>query len=206
MKPGPLAVAAAAALALAAGAQPIQFDNEALGAPQGWDCGVTGQGRPHWAVRADPSRSQGRALLQSGVGTFPWCVRPDSVIANGYVATIFVPVSGRQGQSGGVVWRWKSGDDYYVARASALENNLSLYYVEHGRRWMLKYEYVTVTRGRPHVLRADFVGSTIYISFDGQLYIVWHDEHINGSGAVGVWTQADSVTAFREFWYGNAPR
>jgi len=33
-----------------------------------------------------------------------------------------------------VVWRWQDGDHYYVARANALENNVSLYYTEGGGR------------------------------------------------------------------------
>ena len=36
-------------------------------------------------------------------------------------------------QAGGIVWRWKNGNNYYVARANALENNVSLYYTEKGR-------------------------------------------------------------------------
>jgi len=40
----------------------------------------------------------------------------------------FLPVSGREDQAGGIVWRFKDGDNYYVARANALENNVSLYY------------------------------------------------------------------------------
>jgi hypothetical protein len=32
-----------------------------------------------------------------------------------------------------VVWRW-DGDNYYVARANALEDNVSLYYTQNGRR------------------------------------------------------------------------
>ena len=45
-----------------------------------------------------------------------------------------VPLAGKQDQAGGLVWRWKDGDNYYVARANALENNVSLYYTERGRR------------------------------------------------------------------------
>ena len=37
------------------------------------------------------------------------------------------------------MWRWKDGDNYYVARANALENNVSLYYTANGRRNTIKY-------------------------------------------------------------------
>jgi hypothetical protein len=202
MKQGTLAVAAAT-VATVAGAQTIRFDNEAPNAPPaGWTCGVTGRGSPHWSVQADPTRAGGHVLLQSGSGTFPWCVRPDAAIADGFVEARFVPLSGREDQAGGVVWRWKDGDNYYVARANALEGNVSLYYTEHGSRKTLKYVDAPVARGQPHVLRVEFAGDRIGVTLDGHRYIDAHDTHITGAGAVGVWTKADSVTAFSEFSYG----
>jgi hypothetical protein len=157
-------------------------------------------------VQPDPSRAGGQVLLQSGSGTFPWCVRPDTAIADGFIETSFIPLSGREDQAGGVLWRWKDGDNYYVARANALENNVSLYYTEHGARKTLKYVDAPVARGQPHVLRVEFAGDRIGVSLDGRRYIDLRDEHISGAGAVGVWTKADSVTAFSEFRYGNAGR
>ena len=37
---------------------------------------------------------------------------------------------------------------------------------------------------------------------DGKLYIEAEDEHIREADAAGVWTKADSVTAFDDFFYG----
>lgn len=206
MKQAIVGVAAAAAAAWA-GAQTIRFDNEAPGAvPQGWTCGVTGRGHPHWSVQPDATRPGTRVLLQDGSGTFPWCVRADAAITDGFVEAHFVPLSGREDQAGGVVWRWKDGDNYYVARANALENNVSLYYTEHGSRKTLKYVDAPVARGLPHVLRVEFVGDRIAVTLDGTRYIDVRDAHINGGGGVGVWTKADSVTAFTEFSFGHAAR
>src|SRR4051812_36644656 len=112
---------AAAATAVFAGAQTIRFDNDPPGAaPAGWTCGVTGRGSPRWTV--EPAPGGGRMLLQGGSGTFPWCVRSGTALADGFVEAKFQPISGREDQAGGVVWRWKDGDNYYVARANALEN------------------------------------------------------------------------------------
>jgi hypothetical protein len=44
------------------------------------------------------------------------------------------------------------------------------------------------------------------VSLDGKRYIQADDSHIAGPGAVGVWTKADSVTAFDDFAYGAATR
>jgi len=56
------------------------------------------------------------------------------------------------------------------------------------------------------VLRAEFAGTMIRIALDGKVYIEVHDTHIAGPGAVGLWTKADSVTAFDDFGYGPSSR
>jgi hypothetical protein len=197
---------AGAALAGTAGAQTLHFDDDAVGAPPpGWTCGLTGRGNPKWTVEAHPSHPNGKVLLQSGSGTFPWCVRTGTAIADGFVETRFVPISGREDQAGGVMWRWKDGDNYYVARANALEDNVSLYYTERGSRKTIKYVDAPVARNTPHVLRVEFAGDRISVFLDGKRYIDERDSHISGPGAVGVWTKADSVTAFSEFSWGSQP-
>jgi len=145
-------------------------------------------------------------LRQSGTATFPWCVRTDTKLSDGWVEVKFKPISGKEDQAGGVVWRWQDGDNYYVARANALENNVSLYYTARGIRKTLKYVDAPVARGQWHTLHVDFAGSKIGVSLDGKRYIEFDDSHITGSGAVGVWTKADSVTAFDEFGFGTGPR
>jgi len=99
------------------------------------------------------------------------------------------------------VWRWKDGDNYYVARANALENNVSLYYTEKGRRITLKYVDAPVPAKAWHTLAVEFSGTRIRVALDGKVYIELDDSHIQGAGAVGLWTKADSVTAFDDFSY-----
>lgn len=185
-------------------AQAASFDSEAVGTiPAGWICAVTGSGSPRWAVAADPSApSKPNVLQQTGSGTFPWCVKNGTSLSDGFVEVKFKSISGREDQAGGVVWRWKDGDNYYVARANALENNVSLYYNERGRRKTLKYVDAPVALGSWHTLRVEFVGTRIAVLLNGKRYIELDDSHISGLGAVGVWTKADSVTAFDDFAYG----
>ena len=192
------------ALAAGAGATTLTFDQDRAGAlPAGWIAGVTGSGAPRWTVEADlaaPSGSQ--VLKQSGHGTFPWCVRKDVLLADGFVAVKFKPLSGREDQAGGLVWRWQDSDHYYVARANALENNVSLYYTESGRRKTLKYVDAPVAGNQWHVLRVEFRGARIRVLLDGTSYIDVEDNHISAAGSVGVWTKADSVTLFDDFSFG----
>ena len=123
---------ASATFAAGAYGATIGFDREPPGTPpSGWIAGVTGRGVPHWSVEADPGApSPPNVLRQSGTGDFPWCVKQGTSIADGFVEVKFKSITGREDQAGGVVWRWKDGDNYYVARANALENNVSLYYTE----------------------------------------------------------------------------
>ena len=187
-------------------AQTTSFDTDQLGAPPaGWTCGVTGKGSPHWAVATEPGATA-KVLLQNGSGTFPWCVKSETALADGFVEVKFKPISGREDQAGGVVWRWKDSDHYYVARANALENNVSLYYTERGSRKTIKYVDAPVARDAWHVLRVDFAATHVVVSLDGKRYIEVDDGHIAGPGAVGVWTKADSVTAFKDFAFGATPR
>ena len=108
--------------ATAALADTDNFDQAPTGSPPpNWTCGVTGQGSPVWKVETDPSApSKPNVLKQSGSGTFPWCVRKDVSLADGYVEVKFKPLEGREDQAGGLVWRWKDGDDYYIARCCTL--------------------------------------------------------------------------------------
>ena len=188
-------------------AETFSFDRDTPGAlPAGWRAGVTGRGSPKWSVEADASApSKPNVLKQAGSGTFPWCVRPDVSLADGYVEVRFKPLTGREDQAGGLVWRWKDGDNYYVARANALEDNVSLYYTANGRRNTLKYVDAPVPGNVWHTLRVEFAGKRIRVSLDGKPYIEVDDGHIAGAGAVGVWTKADSVTLFDDFSYGAAP-
>ena len=189
----------------AAFAETIGFDTDALGAlPKGWRQGVTGKGAPQWSVRKDPSApSQPHVLQQSGSGTFPWCVLPDAQVENGFVEVRFKPLSGSDDQAGGVIWRWKDGNNYYVARANALENNVSLYHTTGGRRITIKYVDAPVAKNVWHTLRVEFSGKRIKVALNGKTCIDLEDAHIGGAGAVGVWTKADSVTSFDDFSYGS---
>ena len=187
-------------------AETINFDRDEVGkVPMGWTAGVTGRGSPKWLVQADPTApSKPNVLMQSGQGTFPWCVKKDVSIGDGFVEVKFRSISGREDEAGGLVWRWKDGDNYYVARANALENNVSLYHTTGGHRITIKYVDAPVARNQWHTLRVEFNGKKIKVLLDGKVYVDLEDSHISGPGAVGVWTKADSVTAFDDFSYGES--
>jgi hypothetical protein len=167
--------------------------------PTGWIAGVTGSGRHQWRIETDASApSQPNVLIQRATGDFPWIVSP-LTIESGLVEVRFKPLQGKEDQAGGLVWRWKDGNNYYVARANALENNLALYYVVKGRRTTILYVDAPVAANVWHVLAVEFSGPRIAVSLDGRRLIDVQDTHLAGAGAVGLWTKADSVTAFDDF-------
>jgi hypothetical protein len=188
-------------LAVPALAEIDRFDAARPGAPPAdWLCGVTGSGAPRWEVVAEAGAPSGANVLkQSGTGTFPWCVKRASAIADGHVEVKFKPIAGREDQAAGVVWRWKDANTYYVARANALENNVALYYTERGRRITIVYVDAPVRANAWQTLRVEFAGTRIRVLLDGRALIERDDARIAGPGAVGVWTKADSVTAFDDF-------
>jgi len=186
-------------------ADTVNFDQGAVGSlPSGWVAGVTGRGTPKWTIEADPTApSPPNVLKQSGAGAFPWCVKQGTALNDGMVEVKFKPISGTEDQAAGLVWRWKDGDNYYVARVNALENNLSLYCTRNGRRNTIKYVDAPVAKNQWHALRVEFAAKRIRVLLDGKQYIELDDDCMGGPGAVGVWTKADSVTAFDDFGYGE---
>src|SRR4029450_12368763 len=69
---------------LPAGAEKIGFDQESVGSlPRHRTAGVTGQGGSKWTIEADPTApSAPNVLRQSGVGTFPWCIKKGIALAD----------------------------------------------------------------------------------------------------------------------------
>lgn len=199
-------------LLTAATGQTVNFDDAKVGAPPpGWTATQTGQGQARWAVVADASApSKPNVLKQSGVATFPVCLKDDTNLKDGFVEVKFKPVSGREDQAGGLVWRAKDANNYYIFRANANENNAVLYKTVNGRRTPLdivgrKGGYGVrerVASGQWHTLRVEFAGNRFQAFFDGKHEFDVEDSTFNGPGKVGVWTKADSVTLFDDFSYG----
>src|SRR5438309_1963538 len=129
-----------AAMALAAGAaapgETVNFDNAEAGkAPAGWTATQTGKGAAKWTVEKDASApSKPNVLKQSGEATYPVCLKDDAHLADGFVEVKFKPIAGKEDQAGGVIWRAQDSDNYYVARANALEDNICIYHTIKGKR------------------------------------------------------------------------
>ena len=193
------------AFAVAAQGDIVNFDNAVVGsAPAGWTATKTGSGNAKWTIEKDDTApSKPNVLKQSGVATYPLCFKDDTNLKDGFVEVKFKPISGKEDQAGGVVWRLKDANNYYIARANALENNVTIYHTINGRRTEKKRAQEKVASNTWHTLRVDFQGNHFTVTFDGMKAIEWDDETFKDAGKVGVWTKADSVTLFDDFNYGG---
>jgi hypothetical protein len=188
-----------------ASAETVNFDDMNTGAPPpGWTATQTGSGTAKWAVEKDGSApSKLNVLKQSGQATFPVCFKNDTNIQDGFVEVKFKPVAGKEDQAGGVIWRVQDANNYYIARANALEDNVTIYHTINGKRVAFKNINTKVTSGVWHTLRVDFEGNKFTVIFDGTKVIEATDASFANAGKVGVWTKADSVTAFDDFSYAS---
>jgi hypothetical protein len=188
----------------------VTFD-ETSGLPKGWESGITGKGAAKWEVVSDDTApSKPRVLKQSGEATFCWAAKTDERIKDGFAEVKFKPISGKEDQAGGLVFRFTDANNYYVVRANALEGNVVLYKTVNGKRSSLQvkgrmFGYgvdTKVPNGKWSTLRIEFAGKLFTIFSNGKKLFEAEDETFKEPGAIGVWTKADSVTLFDDFTFG----
>jgi hypothetical protein len=182
----------------------VNFDDCKTGAPPpGWTATKTGKGDPKWEVVADSSApSKPNVLKQSGEATYPVCIKDDTSLKDGFVEVKFKAVSGKEDQAGGVIWRCRDADNYYIARANANEDNVCIYYTVKGRRTEKKRINTKVASNQWHTLRVDFKDNYFVVTFDAKKALGWKDDTFKAAGKVGLWTKADSTTLFDDFSFG----
>jgi hypothetical protein len=182
--------------------------------PNSWDTGITGEGKSRWSVVRESSAPSGaNVLLQAGEATFCWAVDSRVHIQDGFVEASIKPDSGKQDQAGGLVFRFLDGNNYYVVRINALEDNVVLYKTVNGKRSplqvrgrMIGYGVDTkVPNGKWNRLRVEFRGALFTVHYNDEKLFEVEDRTFTAAGAVGVWTKADSVTRFDDVRYGQLP-
>jgi hypothetical protein len=184
------------------GTSMISTDKMTVGtAPTDFEFARTGQGGPgQWVVVDDASASGARAIEQSSTDRtdyrFPLAIYQPTSATNVDAAIRFKPVGGRVDQAGGIAVRVTSPNDYYVARANALEDNVRFYRVVKGRRQQLATANVKVASGEWHTLGLKAESDLFTVTFDGRTLHSTHDRTFPGPGRVALWTKSDSVTRF----------
>jgi hypothetical protein len=179
--------------------------------PAGFTFARTGRGAVgEWAVVEDPTASTGRAIEQSSTDRtdyrFPLAI-PDSLsAADVHVELRFKAVGGKIDQAGGIAVRLEDADNYYVARANALEDNVRFYRVVNGRREQLESANLKVTANEWHTLGLRAEGERFTVSYDGKTLFGVTDETFTEAGGVALWTKADSITRFDQVTITTLPQ
>lgn len=180
----------------------IDIDRMTLGSPpSGFAFARTGRGSDgEWTVTADPTATAGRAIEQISTDRtdyrFPLAIHESLSAANLKIETRFKAVAGKVDQAGGIAVRLSDADNYYVARANALEDNVRFYRVVNGRREQLDGADLRVTPGEWHTLGLSAEGERFTVSYDGKELFGVNDKTFVEAGGVALWTKADSVTRF----------
>jgi hypothetical protein len=157
----------------------------------GWET-VSGD----WAIQEVPgAMHNGRALVQRATqNEFNVIVAPGGPYSNVLVTARFRPMAGREDASGGIVFRFSEGR-YYVVRANALEDNFRLYYYARGRYMITTASIKAPALGQWHKLQISANGDRIQGWLNDRVLIDERDSRFV-SGRIGLWTKADSITAF----------
>src|SRR6266540_2421144 len=190
----------------------VTFEADTVGAaPKGWTATKTGKGDPKWTIERDQTApSKSKIVKQSGRAAYPLLLKDDTDIKDGFIQIKFKAVAGSEDRAGGVVWRARDANNYYVVRANALEDNVVLYKTVEGVRSALdiigrKGGYgvaISVPANEWLSLRVEFKGSRFCVLYNGQQLFEVEDSTFTDAGKVGLWTKADSVTLFDEVSYG----
>jgi hypothetical protein len=170
--------------------------------PAGFSFARTGEGKiGTWVVRAEPGAPSGKAVLAQ-IDTddtdyrFPLAVAAGPEPKDLRLTVRCKPIEGKVDQACGLVFRYKDENNYYIARANALENNVRLYHVKDGRRIQFAGWNGKVAKNSWHQLAVEAKGDQMWVFFDGNRVMEARDGTFSGAGKVGLWTKADSVTLF----------
>jgi hypothetical protein len=185
-------------------AQSISFDACKPGKPPAdFKIALTGGGpAPVWCVREDSQSPEHHNILfqESADDTsyrFPMCIYDKAIARDVAVEVKYKAISGSVDQAGGIVLRYHP-ENYYIARANALEDNIDLFKTVNGKRIKIDEVPMKVTPGQWHTLRFAVKGSHLKVTFDGKTAINADDNTFTSPGKVGLWTKADSVSAFKD--------
>ncbi|MGC9952208.1 MAG: hypothetical protein ABSF64_38185 [Bryobacteraceae bacterium] len=194
--------------------QTINFDSAKLGsAPPGWTVTPNAGVPPNWEILKDPSAPSPPYVLaetsgNAAGGPCPLAILNKMEVKDGDLSVKVKPVAGKEERAGGLVFRYRDPDNYYVVRANALENSIMLFKVEDGKRTPL------ASRGAPpksygvkhpvpvnqwSVLKVQFRGPLFSVYFNHRRLFEVLDSTFRQPGKVGLWTRADGVTYFDDF-------
>lgn len=179
------------------------FDQDEAGKlPAGWGMAETnGTDKPgKWTVAADESAAGNAKVLKVGAQaenkTFNLCIAEKGSFQNLDLRVRVRADSGKLDQGGGLIWRCKDENNYYICRINPLERNFRVYKVEAGKRTQLESAELETKTGQWYEVRAVMVADKIACYVDGRKHLEATDGTFKDAGKVGLWTKADASSSF----------
>ncbi|HUO29085.1 MAG TPA: hypothetical protein VMU80_07710 [Bryobacteraceae bacterium] len=193
--------------------QTINFDSAKPGAlPSGWIAvSQKSDGLPTWEVRKDSSAPSPPYVFaevsnQNSGSVSPLAILNKMTVKDGDLSVKVKPVGGHEEPAGGLVWRYRDPNNYYLLRANALENTIMLYKVENGRTTPLESKGVRafgvkhpVPANQWSVLKVQFHGPLFSVYFNHRRVFQVQDSTFAKAGKVGLWGESGGVTYFDDF-------
>jgi hypothetical protein len=138
---------------------------------------------------------------------FNLCWTRDIAFEDGEIEVKVRANTGKEDQGGGVIWRARDANNYYIARYNPLENNFRIYYVENGsRKQLASAGRVGIPAGEWFTLKIIQHGDKIEGYLNGKKYLEVSDNTFTGPGGVGFWTKADAASSFDDLRVSPASR
>lgn len=180
------------------------FDADKIGeAPAGWQIRSThpGAATATWQVlsdRAAPSKPNVFTITksQNKGSTFNLAIRDDIHLKDVELSVRIRPNSGKEDQGGGLIWRCRDENNYYLCRVNPLESNFRVYKVVDGKRTELQSAKVKAQPGKWYTIKVLMVGDQITCLLDEAKLLDVADASIRESGMIGLWSKADAASSF----------
>src|SRR5262249_12272698 len=142
----------------------------------------------------------GHALMQTAAGPnalFNVCVRDAGSFKDGEISVRMKAVRGELDQGGGIIWRYKDANNYYITRYNPLEKNFRVYHVVAGKRTQLATkEDLEVPAKSWITVEVKQTGEQIECRLNGKTHLTVKDATIKDAGKIGIWTKADAQSEF----------
>jgi hypothetical protein len=162
-------------------------------------------GPPKWEIRQDQSAPTLPYVLAQTSNDptgnrAPLAILDRVKLRDGDVSVRLKPVGGKDNPGGGLVFRYRDENNYYLVRASTLDNSVAVFRVENGKRSpMLAGARHNIPMNAWRILKVSVKGNRFQVYVDHRRILQGQDSTFAQAGAVGLWTNADSITYFDDF-------
>ncbi|WP_010583198.1 hypothetical protein [Schlesneria paludicola] len=151
-----------------------------------------------WKVASEGKNRTLRQTARSADSVFNLVIRTDILYSDVEASVRVKADKGVVDQGGGIVWRLKNAQTYYLSRYNPLEDSFRLYKVVDGKRFQLA-SVKAPGDSNWHVIKVSMKGNSIRCTLDDQFPLEAQDDSIRGYGRLGIWTKADAQSDFDDF-------